>query len=160
MKKQKLKISSEVLNKVTVEFLETKQFTEKHLEQSCLTENISVEEVIQFLCTSLEAKSQRRKTPFTVQYFLELHLSIKLHLTKYVNRYNIQLNLLGYDTYLAIGQCRRQLTFGFFVSVTIEYQPEDNDAFSLVTCIFFYLLCRGHQRTLQDEEGCGQNCRS
>ena len=46
MKKQKLKISLEVLSEVTVEFLETKQFTEKHLEQSCLTENISMEEVI------------------------------------------------------------------------------------------------------------------
>ena len=46
MEKQKLKISLEVLNEVTVKFLETKQFIEKHLEQKCLTENISVEEVI------------------------------------------------------------------------------------------------------------------
>ena len=57
MEKQKLKISLEVLNEVTVKFLETKQFIEKHLEQKCLTENISVEEVIWFLCTSLEASS-------------------------------------------------------------------------------------------------------
>ena len=38
-----------------------------------------------------------------------------------------------------IGQCRRQLTFGFVVSVTFEYQPQNNGAFSLVTCHAFFL---------------------
>ena len=30
--------------------------------------------------------------------------------------------------------------------------------FSLVACLVFYLLCRGHHRTPQDEEECGENC--
>ena len=48
MEKRKLKITLEVLNEVFVEFLETKQFIEEHLEKKCLKENISVEEVIYF----------------------------------------------------------------------------------------------------------------
>ena len=60
MEKRKLKISLEVLNDVTAEFPETKEFIEEHLEQKYLKENISVDEVI-FLFTSLEAKSQCRK---------------------------------------------------------------------------------------------------
>ena len=61
MEKQKLKITLEVLNEVSVEFPETKQFLEEHLEQKCLKENISVEEVIYFLFTSLEAKSKLKR---------------------------------------------------------------------------------------------------
>ena len=47
-KNGKTKILLEVLQKVSVEFPETKQFTEEHLEQKCLKENISVKEVIYF----------------------------------------------------------------------------------------------------------------
>ena len=48
-----------------------------------------------------------------------------------------------------IGQCRRQLNFGFTVSFTLEYQPEDNGAFSLVTCHVFYLLCLSHMDIME-----------
>ena len=65
MEKRKLKISLEVLNNVTAEFPETKEFIEEHLEQKYLKENISVDEVI-FLFTSLEAKSQCRKNCFVL----------------------------------------------------------------------------------------------
>ena len=47
-KNGKTKILLEVLQKVSVEFPETKQFTEEHLEQKRLKENISVKEVIYF----------------------------------------------------------------------------------------------------------------
>ena len=56
MEKRKLKITLEVLNEVTAEFPETIEFMEKRLEQKCLKEKISVEEVI-YIFTSLEAKS-------------------------------------------------------------------------------------------------------
>ena len=56
MEKQKLKITLEILHEVSVEFPETKEFIEEHLEQKCLKENISVEVVIYFF-TSLVAKN-------------------------------------------------------------------------------------------------------
>ena len=56
MDKRRFQITLKVLNKVKVQFPETKEFTEDCLEQECLEENISVEEVI-FLFTSLEEKS-------------------------------------------------------------------------------------------------------
>ena len=49
MEKRKLKITLEVLNEVTAEFPETKEFIEKCLDQKCLKEKISVEEVIYIL---------------------------------------------------------------------------------------------------------------
>ena len=49
MEKQKLKITLEVLNEISVEFQKTKQFIKEHLEHKCLKKNISVEEVIYFL---------------------------------------------------------------------------------------------------------------
>ena len=61
------------LNKVSVEFSETKQFIE-HLEQKYLKENISVEEVIYFFLTSLEAKSLHSKYFKAGTFLLELHL--------------------------------------------------------------------------------------
>ena len=63
MEEQKLKITLEVLKKVTVEFPQFKEFIEQRLEQEYLKENISVEKVI-FLFTRLEVKSWRRKTFF------------------------------------------------------------------------------------------------
>ena len=57
MEKRKLKVTLGVLNEVSVECMETKQFIQEHIEQKCLKENISVEEIIYFLFTSLEAKS-------------------------------------------------------------------------------------------------------
>ena len=56
MVKGKFKITLEVLDEVTAEVPETKEFIEERLEQECLKENMSVEEVI-YLFTSLEAKS-------------------------------------------------------------------------------------------------------
>ena len=43
MEKRKLKVTLELLNEVSVEFSETKQFIEEYLEQKCIRENISVE---------------------------------------------------------------------------------------------------------------------
>ena len=63
MEVQKLKITLEVLKKVTVEFPQFKEFIEQRLEQEYLKENISVEKVI-FLFTRLEVKSWRKKTFF------------------------------------------------------------------------------------------------
>lgn len=51
--KRKLNIVMEILNEVSIEFLETKQFIEEHLAQKCLKENISAKEVIHFSLTSL-----------------------------------------------------------------------------------------------------------
>ena len=56
MEKRKLKITLKVLNEVIAEFPETKEFIEERLEQKCLKEKISVEDVI-YIFTSLEAKS-------------------------------------------------------------------------------------------------------
>ena len=56
MEKQKLKITLEILHEVSVEFPETKEFIEEHLDQKCLKENISVEAVIYFF-TSLVVKN-------------------------------------------------------------------------------------------------------
>ena len=44
-------------SEVSIEFLETKQFIEENLEQTCLKENVSVEEVIYFSLASLETKN-------------------------------------------------------------------------------------------------------
>ena len=56
MDKRRLKIISRVLEEVKSYFLETAQFIEDCLQQECLKENISVDEII-FLFTSLKAKS-------------------------------------------------------------------------------------------------------
>ena len=54
MDKRRIRITTKVLDAVKVQFPETKKFMEERLEQECLKENISVEEVI-FLFTSLKA---------------------------------------------------------------------------------------------------------
>ena len=48
MNKQRLWTTSKVLNEVKVQLPETKEFLEERLEQECLKENISMEEVIFF----------------------------------------------------------------------------------------------------------------
>ena len=48
MDKRRLRIALKVLSEVKVQFLETKQFIEDAIEQECLKENISVDEVIFF----------------------------------------------------------------------------------------------------------------
>ena len=83
MGKRRLRVALKVLDEVKVQFLETKQFTEECIEQECLKENISADEVIFF--RSLEAKTQLRKTFF-----------------EYVKRYCIKLNSLGYNIYLRL----------------------------------------------------------
>ena len=74
MEKRNLNIAMKTLNEVSVEFSETKQFIEEHLEQKYLKENISVEEVIYFFLTSLEAKSLHSKYCKAGTFLLELHL--------------------------------------------------------------------------------------
>ena len=56
MDKLRLRTTLKVLNEVKVQFPEIKEIIEARLEQECLKENISVEEVV-FLFTSLEAKN-------------------------------------------------------------------------------------------------------
>ena len=56
MDKLGLRTTLKVLNEVKVQFPEIKEIIEARLEQECLKENISVEEVV-FLFTSLEAKN-------------------------------------------------------------------------------------------------------
>ena len=56
MDKRRLKKISRVLEEVNSNFPETAQFIEDCLQQECLKENISVDEII-FLFTSLKAKS-------------------------------------------------------------------------------------------------------
>ena len=48
MDKQRLRITLKVLDEVKVQFPETTQFIVEYLEQECLKENISAEEVILF----------------------------------------------------------------------------------------------------------------
>ena len=55
MDKRRIKITLKVLDEVKVQFPETKQFIEECIEQECLKENISVEEVFFFII--LEVKS-------------------------------------------------------------------------------------------------------
>ena len=62
MDKRRLKLALKVLDEVKVQFPETKQFIEERIEQECLKENTSVEEVIFFRI--LEVKSQLRKNIF------------------------------------------------------------------------------------------------
>ena len=93
MEKRKLKITSEVLNEVTAEFPETKEFIEERLEQKCAEENISVEEVI-YIFTSIFY--------FVVLGFQAETFWFELHLTKHVKRHNIKLKLLGYDIHLLV----------------------------------------------------------
>ena len=57
MEKRKLCITLELLNELSTEFLETKCFIDEHLEQKCLKEKISIEEVIYFYLKNLEAKN-------------------------------------------------------------------------------------------------------
>ena len=49
MNKRKLNIVMQVLQKKSVEYPDTKDLIEEHLEQECLKENVSVEEVTSFL---------------------------------------------------------------------------------------------------------------
>ena len=62
---------------------------EEHLEQVCYKENISVEEVIYFLFTSLEAKGSTENIFYCiVLVFKAEKFLLQLHLTKYVKRYD------------------------------------------------------------------------
>ena len=97
MEKRKTKITLEVLNEVAAEFSKTKEFIEERLKQKFVKENISVDEVI-FLFTSKEL-AEKNIFYFIVLGFKAETFWLELHLTKYAKRYNIKLNLLGYDIY-------------------------------------------------------------
>ena len=56
MDKRRIKIDMKVLDEVKEDFPETKVFIDDCIQQECLKENITVEELI-FLFTCLEAKS-------------------------------------------------------------------------------------------------------
>ena len=56
MDKRRLRITMTVLGEAKAQCPKTAEFTEERLQQECLKENISVEEVI-FLFTSPETKS-------------------------------------------------------------------------------------------------------
>ena len=55
MDKRRLRVALKVLRAVKEQFLDTKQFIEDSIDQECLKENVSADEVIFF--TKLEAKS-------------------------------------------------------------------------------------------------------
>ena len=57
LEKRKLSITLEALNEVCHQFPETKKFIKEKLDQKYLKENKSVEEIIHFSLTSLEAQS-------------------------------------------------------------------------------------------------------
>ena len=54
MDKRRINLATKVLEEVKIQFPETKEFINDHLEQGCRKENMSVDEVIFF--TFLEAK--------------------------------------------------------------------------------------------------------
>ena len=62
MDKLRLRVALKVLSVAKDQFSDTKQFIEDSIDQERLKENISADEAIFF--TSLEAKSQLRKTFF------------------------------------------------------------------------------------------------
>ena len=55
MDKRRMRVALKILDTVKTQFPDTKQFIEDSIDQQCLKENISADEVIFF--TSLEAKS-------------------------------------------------------------------------------------------------------
>ena len=65
MNKKRLRVTLKVLEPVKTKYPETKDFIEDSIKQECLKEKISADDVIFF--TSLEAKSQLRKTFFVLQ---------------------------------------------------------------------------------------------
>ena len=73
-----MRVALKILDAVKTQFPDTKQFIEDSIDQQCLKENISADEVIFF--TSLEAKSSEK-------YFL--------FCSEYIKRYFIMLNSLG-----------------------------------------------------------------
>ena len=91
MEKRKLTVTLKVLDKVKVQFSQTKKFIEERLEQECLKENISVEEVI-FVFRSLEL-AQKNIFYFVMLGFKAETFWLKLYLAKYVKIYSIKLKL-------------------------------------------------------------------
>ena len=85
-----------VLDQVKTQFPETKQFIDGCVEQECLKENISAEQVI-FLFTCQKAKSQRNKNifSFALLSFKADMFSLELSSAKYVKRYSMKINSLG-----------------------------------------------------------------
>ena len=79
---RRLKIALKVLDEVKVQFPETKQFIEECIEQECLKENISAEEVIFFYNSRSKELAQKKHFLFC---------------SEYVKRYCIKLNSLGYN---------------------------------------------------------------
>ena len=65
MDKKRLRVALKVLEAVKTEYPEAKKFIENLMDEECQKEKISADEVIFF--TSLEAKSQLRKTFFVLQ---------------------------------------------------------------------------------------------
>ena len=82
--------------------METKEFIEEGLEQECPKENISVEDVIFFYKPRSKELAQKIIFYFVVLGFKAETLSLELRLSKYVKRYSIKLNSLGYDIYLRV----------------------------------------------------------
>ena len=93
MDKRKVKITSRVLDAVTLNLPDTIQFIEDYLEQECSKENISVDEVIFYYIPRSKKLAQKN-----ISYFLALGFKAEkcsLHLTKYAKgRYSsIQFSL-------------------------------------------------------------------
>ena len=87
MDKKRLRVALKVLDEIKVQFLETKQFIEECIEQECLKENISAEEVIFFYNSGSKELAQKKHFLFC---------------SEYVKRYCIKLNSLVYNIYLRV----------------------------------------------------------
>ena len=85
MDKWRLRVALKVLDEVKVNFPDTKQFMEEAMEQECLKEKITVEEVISFAILE-------KKSPGKTFFFCN----------ECTRRYCIKLNLLRYNIYLPV----------------------------------------------------------
>ena len=75
MDKRRFGITLKVLNEVKVQFPETKEFIEERLEQECLEENISAEEVIFFYKPRSKELAQKNIFYFLVSMLRNIVLS-------------------------------------------------------------------------------------
>ena len=97
MDKRKLNFVKQVLREVSVAFLDTKDSVEKHLEQKCLNENISVKEVIYFFIDKLRIKELAQQTCFyciVSGFKAGTGLLLESYLFRNFDEYNVKLRSL------------------------------------------------------------------
>ena len=75
MDKTRLKVALKVLEAVKSHFLDTKQFIEDSIDQECLKENISADEVIFFYKSRSKELAQKNIPYFVVSMLRDIVLS-------------------------------------------------------------------------------------